>query len=245
MMDNPRDELHDGVDLDAGDGDHPIGSDDPKRRRPFPDPRERLANGDPIDKTELIELLCSDQVDRWLSGERIPAEAYLSLDPTLQRNGEAAFELIYGEYLIRESLGESPKLEEFFWRFPDFAERLRRQLGLHRALSESEPQTEMVGRTEGDEPGDQPAIPVLPGFEILGILGRGGMSVVYLARQVALNRLVALKLIRARFYADPEIAARFRHEAELTPAALAVFQTPRPFGNVRLRARGLSGLPNE
>ena len=48
------------------------------------------------------------------------------------------------------------------------------------------------------------------------------MSVVYLARQVALNRLVALKVIRARVYADPEIAARFRDEAE----AAARFQHP-------------------
>ena len=48
------------------------------------------------------------------------------------------------------------------------------------------------------------------------------MSVVYLARQVALNRLVALKVIRARVYADPEVAARFRDEAE----AAARFQHP-------------------
>ena len=48
------------------------------------------------------------------------------------------------------------------------------------------------------------------------------MSVVYLARQVGLNRLVALKLIRASVYADAMIAARFRDEAE----AAARFQHP-------------------
>ena len=63
---------------------------------------------------------------------------------------------------------------------------------------------------------------MVPGFEILGILGQGGMSVVYLARQAALNRLVALKVIRARVYADPDVAARFRDEAE----AAARFQHP-------------------
>ena len=189
-----------------------------------PDPRERLAQPGPIDETELIELLCADQVHRWRAGERIPAEAYLSLHPTLHGQGEAAFELIYGEYLVRESLGESPKLEEFFWRFPGFAERLRRQLGLHRALAEASPRTE-TGREEDDgeeEHGAEREVPLVPGYKILGILGQGGMSVVYMARQARLNRLVALKVIRAKVYAEPEIAARFRDEAE----AAARFQHP-------------------
>ncbi len=156
------------------------------------------------------------------AGERIPAEAYLALHPTLH-GGEAAFELIYGEYLIRESLGESPKLEEFFWRFPDFAERLRRQLGLHQALGQ---ESTRIGKASVDDAEDDKgggaAVPIVPGYEIVGILGQGGMSVVYLARQAALNRLVALKVIRARVYADPEVAARFRDEAE----AAARFQHP-------------------
>jgi WD40 repeat protein/tRNA A-37 threonylcarbamoyl transferase component Bud32 len=211
--------MNDSIDApgaDCADVETPIRGDGPDRGGRPRDPREWLAGAEPVDAAELLEMLCGDQVERWRAGERIPAEAYLALHPTLCGGNDAAFELIYGEYLIRESLGESPKLEEFCWRFPDFAGRFRRQLDLHRALGEAPPETEIdLGGDAGPEREGALAVPLVPGFEILGILGQGGMSVVYLARQVGLNRLVAIKVIRARVYADPEVAARFRDEAEV------------------------------
>ena len=57
-------------------------------------------------------------------------------------------------------------------------------------------------------------LPQIPGYEVEGLLGRGGMGVVYKARHLRLNRLVALKMLITGAYAGPHERARFQREAE-------------------------------
>src|SRR5262249_39607262 len=111
----------------------------------------------------------------------------------------------------------SPQLEEYQRRFPGMAAELALQFDLERAM-QLEPsdgrvaQSTTLGRSRARPaaPGD----PALPGYQILGELGRGRMGGVYKARQLRLNRIVALTMILAGDYAPPEAVDRLRAEAE-------------------------------
>ncbi len=80
-------------------------------------------------------------------------------------------------------------------------------------------------------------LPAVSGYDILGVLGRGGMGVVYKARHQSLKRLVALKMIVAGAHAGPDQVARFRAEAE----AVARLQHPNIVQIYEIGEQG--GLP--
>jgi serine/threonine protein kinase len=71
-------------------------------------------------------------------------------------------------------------------------------------------------------PAQESSLPKIDEYEVLSVLGRGGMGVVYLAKHLRLKRLVALKMILHLDQADADSLARFQAEAQ----ALAQFQHP-------------------
>jgi WD40 repeat protein len=117
-------------------------------------------------------------------------------------------------YLETAEAGEAPGRAEFLSRYPDLADDLRA------FLDDRDRFAQAAGRLGTTAPAPLPAAGGPPpgrsfgDYELLEEIARGGMGVVYRARQVSLNRVVALKMILAGQLASPADVRRFRTEAE-------------------------------
>lgn len=86
--------------------------------------------------------------------------------------------------------------------------------------SVSDSATVLLGRDEdetqlpGDPITDQNTAPQVPGCRLLTVLGSGGMGTVYLARQENLERLVAVKVLNAKYASEPDFIRRLTMEAK-------------------------------
>src|SRR5260370_6742481 len=187
-----------------------------------PDVREFLSKQRGLAPSQVVAVLCVDQQQRWRTGERIPAETYLSMDPALSGAWADAFELVFAEFRLRQELGENPTVEEFAQRLPRYAGRLQR---LNLDQEDAEVQNTASIHTPGDvistagdvilDPRVATEWPTIPGYQIVGKLGQGGMGYVFKARQDRLGRLAALKIIRKESISqDPAAVRRFQREAQ-------------------------------
>jgi serine/threonine-protein kinase len=155
---------------------------------------------------------------RLRSGQPCRAEDLLGKYPSVATWEELALDLIRTEFILRQQLGQEPRPEEWYARFPQYRGRLEQQLPGHSFLSQSTP-PQAATEAEAAPPGrpGQPPHPspgwAPPRYDLLEELGKGGMGEVYRARDRVLGREVALKRIR-RGRAGPEEVLRFRREAQ-------------------------------
>ncbi len=189
-------------------------------------PPSSEGEADPGRPLSALSRLQNELRRRWSQGERVEIEEYLSgASAKLFEDPDRLLDFLYQEVLLREEFGEAPELAEYLRRFPQFAQQIRDLFEVHSAFTDtqwrtasgpSEPEPEVANATTlpSSPYGDLPAGRLIPGYELIRELGRGGMGVVYLARQAGLGRLAAVKMILAGSFSRPQDHARLRAEAE-------------------------------
>ncbi len=138
-------------------------------------------------------------------------------DPTMSHD---SLDAVIAAYMLAVEAGDVPNRQELLDQHPEHADALRAFFAdLDRMDRVASPLRvaggpDETGASDANGHTPLPTVRYFGDYELLEEIARGGMGIVYKARQVSLNRLVALKMILAGSFASSREVQRFRSEAE-------------------------------
>jgi serine/threonine protein kinase/WD40 repeat protein len=229
------------------------------------EPTDAIGSGSlPLSMLRRMVADCDHFETEWRAGRSPRVEVYLAgAEPAIR--SALLLRLLAVELELRGQCGEHPDPDEYRDRFPEdfpliaaaFAEAASILAGPIPVPSDGAGPGPRSARDLARAPGDPAATahggagpgrgaPVVPGYQILSELGRGGMGVVYLARRLMLDRPCALKMILAGLHADPEASVRFLAEAEAIaklrhPNVVEIFSVGEADGHLFLELEYVAG----
>lgn len=183
-----------------------------------------------IQNRYLIDQLCDAFEEDWQEGRRPELNEYLSRVPSHLRHS-LLIELINLDWDWLKRIGDEVDLDTYISRFPEDVDTIREQFKkfhssgnqftnagtLDVSREQLDQETNDTQKYPFSQSNSELASPVsgsiIGGYEILESIGKGGMGVVYRARQVNLRRIVALKMIKPGEFDDPAYIKRFQAEA--------------------------------
>jgi TRAP transporter TAXI family solute receptor len=185
------------------------------------------ASNDPLDEAFAAYLRSCD------SGEFTSREAFLEQFPDLADELKQLMEA--ADMIGRVTVGDAPSEPAQAAGVPSGADTVASNLSVGDGSGADPAATLPMPHRPAGDPG--PTLPFdLGDYQLLEVIGRGGMGVVYLAEQHHLDRMVAVKMIRGGMLADEDDVRRFYTEAQAAarlhhPGIVSVYQFGRRAGH--------------